>query len=69
VQFYAPQAYFVFQEGFEGNWKTWNDLFDPDDVDMVAMDTHGYLAWNGNPTNATHNASVEDYCASFEDRA
>lgn len=63
VQNLAPQAYFVFQEGFDPSWDQWHDLFDANDVDKVAIDTHGYLAWNAKADK------VEDYCKAFDDRA
>lgn len=46
VQTYAPQAYFVFHDAFLPNATLWNDLFDINDIDKVAMDHHGYMAWN-----------------------
>lgn len=56
----------MFQEGFAGDWATWHDLFDANDVDKVAIDHHGYLAWNARNTS---NETAEFYCDSFEKSA
>jgi hypothetical protein len=45
VQRYAPQAYFVFHDGFHEDWNIWQDLFEKDDQEKVAIDTHGYYAF------------------------
>lgn len=38
-----PDIIFVFHDAF--NAYQWNDLFDDDDMDKVAMDTHQYMGW------------------------
>jgi glucan 1,3-beta-glucosidase len=45
VQRYAPQAYFVFHDMFKFDATHWNKLFDADDLDKVAIDTHQYQAF------------------------
>jgi hypothetical protein len=48
----------VFTDGFITDWNLWKDLFD--DWDRVALDKHGYLAWN------QRHESIEEYCQAFE---
>jgi len=53
VQFYAPQAYFVFHDSFHPDAPEWLVLFE--DYTKVAMDHHGYMAfsdYSGNDTQA-----------------
>jgi hypothetical protein len=40
----------------------WSDLFADDDVGKVAIDTHGYIAWNDPHDN------IKTYCDEFEAR-
>jgi hypothetical protein len=53
----------VFHDAFTEDWDTWKDLFQPDDVEKVAIDTHGYFAWNPNDTK------IETYCNWYDDYA
>lgn len=39
---YAPEAYFVFHDGFRFDPDLWNDLFRDDEIDKVAIDHHQY---------------------------
>lgn len=48
LQEMVPTAYFVFHDAFAYNAGLWNDLFDDDDMDLVAIDHHQYQAWNHN---------------------
>lgn len=42
VQKETPKAYFVFHNAFKYDPDLWNDLFEDDDIDLVAMDHHYY---------------------------
>jgi len=54
VQKYSPQSWFVFHDAFDWrNVNRWNSLFPDDDMDKVAMDHHGYMAWYSPDVNTT----------------
>lgn len=58
VQFYAPQAYFVFHDSFHPDAKEWLVLFE--DYEKVAMDHHGYMAF-ASYSEANTTKICEDY--------
>jgi len=58
VQKYAPQAYFVFHDGFSYDGGLWNDLFE--DTDKVVLDHHYYQAFN-----YYANGSVKESCDQY----
>lgn len=62
VQKYAPQAHFVFHDAFHYDSGTWNDLFDDDDVDKVAVDHHFYEAW-------WEVGATDTFCQGYKDEA
>ena len=55
VKEHAPGKYFVFHNSFRREYKYWDDLFDQDDRELVAVDDHLYVAWQFNET-------VKDVC-------
>lgn len=61
VQFYAPQAYFVFHDSFNPNAPEWKVLFE--DYTMTAMDHHGYMAFTAGYQNVTN---TTDICEHFD---
>ena len=52
----------MFHDAFHYDPGTWNDLFDKDDVDKVAMDHHYYQAWYGADVT-----SSDQFCQSYYD--
>jgi len=64
VQWYAPQAHFVFHDQFINDHNYWADLFADNDIHKVAMDVHYYQSFTNTPMN-----SVEEACGSYEAEA
>ena len=62
VQQYAPQATFVFHDGFRFDGGLWNDLFE--DTDKVALDHHYYQAFDYQASG-----NVQDYCDHYQSNA
>lgn len=50
VKKYSPHGYFVFHDAFHFNhfYDMWNELFDDDDIDRVAIDHHKFAAYAAN---------------------
>jgi len=64
VQKYAPHATFLFHDSFHFDVDYWNDLFEDDDIENVAMDHHFYQAFYNPPVK-----NVQDSCDNYEAEA
>lgn len=54
----------MFHDSFRYSPEIWNDLFNDDDYDKVALDHHYYQAFEG-----TNNKTIDEHCSDYHNEA